>query len=309
MISNNINLNHLRIFEVVYRVKNMTQAAGELHLTQSGVSQHIASLEDTLGVKLFDRVKHRLIPTSEADRLYQGCATGFGDIQNAIQSIEKKSQELRGIIRIGVPIEFGNNWVLPGAGKFGVVHPGVEFKFLYGFATEMNDELLSGKLDLAFVDEFPMDSQIEVSPLYDEELVLCGHPKAIRKVIQEKESYDTLKQLSFVDYQAGAPLIRRWFEFHYPQSKKAHFNIRATAMDVQGIARLIESGLGCGILPTYLVMQLQEAGRKFYIFKGKGKTLKNRISLAGLKKRTQSQAVRGFLAEVWTTFRTFQNDQ
>jgi DNA-binding transcriptional LysR family regulator len=41
MIIDHINLNHLRIFQSVYKTQSMTTAAGELHLTQSGVSQHI----------------------------------------------------------------------------------------------------------------------------------------------------------------------------------------------------------------------------------------------------------------------------
>ncbi len=66
MILDNLNLNHLRLFESVYRSENMTKAAEELHLTQSGVSQHMKSLEEAVGVKLFDRVRQSLIPSKAA---------------------------------------------------------------------------------------------------------------------------------------------------------------------------------------------------------------------------------------------------
>ena len=46
MIINNLNLNHLLVFECVFRNGSMTAASKELHLTQSGVSQHMKSLED-----------------------------------------------------------------------------------------------------------------------------------------------------------------------------------------------------------------------------------------------------------------------
>lgn len=69
MIIDRINLNHLRVFECVYRTKSMTIAAEELHLTQSGVSQHIRSLEESLDIRLFDRIKHKLVPTGEARQL------------------------------------------------------------------------------------------------------------------------------------------------------------------------------------------------------------------------------------------------
>ena len=58
MLIDQLNLNQLRIFESVYRTQSMTQAAVELGLTQSGVSQHIRALEDVLGLSLFDRIKN-----------------------------------------------------------------------------------------------------------------------------------------------------------------------------------------------------------------------------------------------------------
>ncbi len=71
MIIDHINLNYLRVFECVFRTGSMTTAAQELHLTQSGVSQHIRSLEDVLGIRLFDRIKKKLIPTTTADILFK----------------------------------------------------------------------------------------------------------------------------------------------------------------------------------------------------------------------------------------------
>ena len=44
-----LNLNYLRIFMAVYRTGSMTQAARELHLTQSGISQQIKSLDAGAG--------------------------------------------------------------------------------------------------------------------------------------------------------------------------------------------------------------------------------------------------------------------
>ena len=80
MLIDQINLNQLRVFESVYRSKSMTHAARELHLTQSGVSQHIKALEDVLELKLFDRIKQKLVPTPSAKELYASTAKSFEDI-------------------------------------------------------------------------------------------------------------------------------------------------------------------------------------------------------------------------------------
>ena len=113
MISNQLNLNQLRVFASVYRARSMTQAASELHLTQSGVSQHIKSLEDMLGVRLFDRIKQRLVPTQPAGLLYKGCTDALGGLEHALAEIKGGTDRLSGPVNIGMPIEFGNNLILP----------------------------------------------------------------------------------------------------------------------------------------------------------------------------------------------------
>jgi LysR family transcriptional regulator, glycine cleavage system transcriptional activator len=59
----------LPFFEAVMRHDSFVSAAEELNVTASAVSQRIKSLEQTLGVRLFDRLPHGLRAT-EAGRLY-----------------------------------------------------------------------------------------------------------------------------------------------------------------------------------------------------------------------------------------------
>ena len=66
MLTSSLNLNILRVFETVYSTRSMTKAAQVLFLTQSGVSQHIKSLEESLEFALFDRLQKKLVPTEKA---------------------------------------------------------------------------------------------------------------------------------------------------------------------------------------------------------------------------------------------------
>src|SRR5262245_56732646 len=128
MFIDNINLNHLRVFECVYRTKSMTQASQELHLTQSGVSQHIKAFEDSLGTRLFDRIKQKLVPTSQANQLYKRCRDSLFGIERTLSEIKGAEKQLIGTVKIGMPIEFGNNLIVPLLAKFGREHPLVRFR-------------------------------------------------------------------------------------------------------------------------------------------------------------------------------------
>lgn len=64
-----MRLFHLKYFVTVARCRNMTRAADELWISQSALSKAISSLEEELGVKLFDRIG-RKIQLNETGRLY-----------------------------------------------------------------------------------------------------------------------------------------------------------------------------------------------------------------------------------------------
>jgi len=289
MFFNKLNLNHLRIFQSVYKTASMTLAARELHLTQSGVSQHINSLEETLKIHLFDRIGQKLVPTAHATLLYQTCSHSFGEIEKILNVIHGGESYVSGRLRIGMPVEFGLNVILPMLAEFGKKFKEINFKLNLGYAQEMNQALLNGELDFAFVDEFRMDPRIEVRKVYEEVVQLCASHdfmKKIKKIQNAKKFYESIE---YVSYQENEPVLRLWFQ-HHLNSHHLRLNPRFTVMDVQGVARLIVEGLGAGILPQHYVDRLKKEGKNIYVFEGSGKALINKISIAHLKQRTHSQA-------------------
>ncbi len=312
MLIDKLNLNHLRVFECVYRNRSMTKAAKELHLTQSGVSQHIGALEGVLEIKLFDRIKKRLVPTQPAERLFKRSFDSLQSIEQALTDLKGGEQRLTGSVAIGMPIEFGNNVVMPLLAEFCEKHPLVQLSVTYGFANEMNDSLLNGRLDFAFVDRFAMDRRIEVMPVYDEDLVLCASQRFLkRRLGAAAKSPERMKpsdrkryfeSLEYVDYQPGEPVLRMWLDHHVGDSGLA-LDVRAILMDVQGVARLVTSGLAAGVLPGHLAERLRSEDSSFVSFEGSGKPLHNRISLAYLPERTTSAAARAMRESLIKSFK------
>jgi DNA-binding transcriptional LysR family regulator len=165
----------------------------------------------------------------------------------------------------------------------------VRFALRYGFVTEMNDALLAGALDFAFVDEFNLDRRVRVERVYDETLILCAARELVKAKGFVREGRESFEKLDYVDYQTGEPVLRMWFKHHLGKSN-VHLNVRATVMDVQGVARLILSGMAAGVLPGHLVSKLKDEGRRLMQFRGCGRALHNTISVGYLPERTQSAA-------------------
>jgi DNA-binding transcriptional LysR family regulator len=295
MLIDGLNLNYIRIFDAVYRSKSMTKAAAELHMTQSGVSQHIKALEEMIGVKLFDRVQKRLVPTAKATLLHARCQVGLSEIESGLGEIKEASNELRGNVSLGMPIEFGNSILLPKIGKFCTQHPKVNFTFRIALAPMINELLVKGELDFAFVDDFMPDRRIMTEEVYHEVLNLYAHESLVKSLGKPKakgtpkEQLKYFEELQYVDYQDTATVLRAWFTHHFKE-KHPRFALRGTILDVQGVARLIASGAGAGVLPSHVADRMIREGIALHCYPGSGRPLKNVISLASLRGRSQSPA-------------------
>ncbi len=290
MLIDHINLNTLRIFECVFRTRSMTQAASELHLTQSGVSQHIKHLEEILETKLFDRIKQRLVPTRPAEMLFEKCSTSLYQIEQSLAEIKDSDQYLKGIVSIGAPMEFGNNLVLPKLSMLAAKYANINFKIDYGFASEMNAKLLSGELDFAFVDDYPMDSMITTKRVYEESLYLCADPQYLESKGEIKEDKKYFESLNYISYLEDSPVLKMWFQDHY-KFQRLNLEVKARIMSVEGVATMILGQLGAGVLPGHVIQKLEKEGKKLHKFQAEAKATNNPISIAYIKKRVESPLI------------------
>lgn len=307
MLIDHINLNTLRIFECVYRTKSMTQAATELHLTQSGVSQHIKHLEEILETKLFDRIKQRLIPTRPAETLFDKCSTSLYNIEQSLSEVKSSEKYLKGTISIGTPIEFGNNLVLPALAKIGKKYPNIDLKITYGFASEMNARLLTGELDFAFIDDYHMDSVVTTKVVYEEKLFLCAHPEYLKNKGEIKEDKKYFESLNYIAYMDDAPVLNMWFQDHY-KFQRLNLEIKARLMDVEGVATLITNQYGVGVLPGHVLEKLKREGNDLYRFKPETAT-NNPISVAYINKRVESPVIAPILESIIDLLQTLNKNR
>src|ERR1700733_14493427 len=79
-----IDLNLLKIFEIVYDERNVTRAAARLFLSQSAVSHALARLRDVLGDPLFIRIPSGLRPTERAHQLAPRLRVALAEIRSVV---------------------------------------------------------------------------------------------------------------------------------------------------------------------------------------------------------------------------------
>jgi len=289
MLTEHLNLNELRVFAAVFRTGGMTAAAAALHLTQSGVSQHISHLETELGVKLFDRLKRRLYPTPAARELFEACRTGFETLETTLQNIKGGKEELAGTLRLGMPQEFGTSVIAPLLGEFATEHPLLKFELHFEYSQAVLQELVRGDLDFAFVDEFARHPAVKIDPVYREILDLCVSRELLPSLGKTQHRREYYEKLEYLDYEAAHPLCLKWFQ-HHLGSDKLRLKMRAIVPSTQGIATLITANMGAGILPRRVSWRLHKQA-SIHVFQARAAPLSNTIALAQLQGRTHSIAV------------------
>ena len=82
----NVDLNLLRVFDVLYRTKSTTRAAQALHLTQPSVSNALKRLRELFGDVLFVKTADGMQPTPRADGIAALIDEGFASLRLALQA-------------------------------------------------------------------------------------------------------------------------------------------------------------------------------------------------------------------------------
>lgn len=109
-------LSALRAFEAAARHLSLTKAAVELHVTPGALSHQIRGLEDLLGVKLFERHVRAIALTAAGRQLYPGLQTGFGQIRDAVASLDNANGA--NILVVSTSPGLTSKWLAPRLYRF-----------------------------------------------------------------------------------------------------------------------------------------------------------------------------------------------
>src|SRR5438067_4206937 len=110
----------VRVFEAAARHEHFTAAANELGMTQAAVSYQIRTLEERVGVPLFERVRGRVKLTDAGRRLLQPVSDAFDRIDAAFAGIRAEDDST---LSISTTQTFANTWLVWRIGSFQMAHP------------------------------------------------------------------------------------------------------------------------------------------------------------------------------------------
>lgn len=160
-----VKLELYRVFKEVAETGNISEAAKNLYISQSAVSQSVKQLETALQARLFARSPRGVALTEEGRMLYQYVRSALGLIATGEDKLSQAQQLLLGSLVIGASDTVTSLYLTPYLERFHREHPGIRLKIISGRSAKVLSMLRSGAVDIAFASS-PADSGLAAWPCF-----------------------------------------------------------------------------------------------------------------------------------------------
>ncbi|RTF06295.1 LysR family transcriptional regulator, partial [Serratia marcescens] len=167
-------LSALRGFEAAARLGSFHQAAEELHLTQSAISQQIRSLEAFLEQPLFFRTGRSVTLTDAGHDLFSTAQVMLQQLAVGIRRLDQYRKPNQLIVN--TTPAFARHWLTPRLGDFNRRHPQID---LWLFTSFEPPDMAADSIDLAIRDDLSAQADCTFKVLCTDRLYPACHPSLL----------------------------------------------------------------------------------------------------------------------------------
>ncbi len=241
-----INPVWLRSFCTLVEVGHFTRTAEQLHMTQSGVSQHVRKLEDQLGQPLMLRHGKQFTLTDAGERLYK-------EGQKIIRSLSDLEAQVgvdpayEGIVRLVSPGSVGLK-LYRHLLQLQQQHPKLVIDYRFAPNGDVESLIAEHKVDVGFMTRQSTLDDVSVKAVAEEELLLVTPANVITP------NWDQLELLGFIDHPDGAHHANLLLGANYPEFQHSNqFKRAGFSNQINLILEPVSLGLGFTVLPAHAV--------------------------------------------------------
>jgi DNA-binding transcriptional LysR family regulator len=252
-----MQLDALRVFCDVARLRSISQAAVARKLTQSAVSHIVLTLEGHLKVQLVDRSTRPLQLTPQGKAYYEGCRQLLEQYDELEASVRNAQAQLDVTVQVAAIYSVGLGDMGQHVERFTREHAGARVHVEYLHPDRVYERVMEGAADLGLV-SFPRTSRdLEAVPWREEPMVLaCSpeHPLAKQPNVRP----DQLEGEKFVAFDRDLVIRRQLNRFFKQQN--VNVNVVMEFDNIESIKKAVELKAGASLLPGPTVRREVEAG-------------------------------------------------
>lgn len=239
-----MNMKQLETFYWVERLGSFSAAAERVHATQSTISMRIQELEQSLGVKLFDRA-HRMARLTPKGKELLPYVRQLVEITGEIQQRVTPSESVSGVIKVGVVEIVASTWLPRFIRELQERHPNVSLELEIALSFDLIEKLRNGSLDMVLSAGKPPGSNYVCEPLGTIQLEWMASPSLgiPDKVISPRD----LHPWPFVTLNRQSVHHARIEAWMKQNDLRARRIIECNSMTVA--ATIVIAGVGVSLLP------------------------------------------------------------
>ena len=249
----------LRAFLAVARTGSVSRAARLLGRSQPSVSERIASLEQSWGIRLFRRVARGMTPTPEAARLIPAAEAVLHQLDELDRSAGMPLHRPE-VLRVGSGDALGRRKLPSALGKLLARSPEVEIRVQEGPGPVLLEAVRAGEIDLAIVvsgrQTQPRDG-LDLEPWLESEVELLA-PRGEAKAAADPIALAALADERLITLQPGSA-----FRLHVESAFAAQGIPFQPAVEVGNLSlvrRFVIAGLGVAPVPAIAFSRRDRAG-------------------------------------------------
>jgi DNA-binding transcriptional LysR family regulator len=252
------HLKDIAVYVETVEAGGFSAAAKRLNLTRSAVAKTVARLEERLKVRLFHRTTRSQSITEEGRFFYERCQRAVAEIRAGEAELESGRREVRGKLRVTMPVIFGRQCVAPLLIGLLDKHPGLELDL--SFSDRVADLRADG-LDLAVRNgRLKDDSETMARRIAFQRLTVCAAPAYLEKHGEPSDLEDLPKHEGIV---YGKRDSHDTWVFPSPDDpwRVVLPRSRLRLDDLESIRDAACAGLGLAWLPCWMIRNDVAAGR------------------------------------------------
>lgn len=252
-----MDVRQIEAYQAVMTYGTTSRAAEVLGVSQPAISKAIMTLERSIGFRLFDREKGRLIPTAEGQLFFREVEISLVGIAKLRSAAARIRDYGSGDLRIACLSAFSGNLVPNAIGRFRKNNPEIAVSLYVRGSSAIRDMVAANQVDVAIAADEIDTTGVEALPFADIRAALAlypGHPLADKDVIEPSD----LDQLPFVAL-APEDTTRREAEAIFAKHGSSPRVVVETAYS-STICALVLAGNGCGIVDPVTAVGYTERG-------------------------------------------------
>jgi DNA-binding transcriptional LysR family regulator len=292
-----MELHQLQVFVIVSEEENVTRAARRLFSTPSSISMTIKSLEDELGVQLFQRTSRGMQITERGRLLYEKAQKTLRSAQELANYATEIQESLIGQVNIGLNSQPSFLRVSKWVSAIRQNCAGIDLQIISSHTGKNLARVKSGEMELGFVFGEVNDPQITRYPLANVEVAVAA-PIAWQSQI-ENATWSDLSQLPWIGTELDCPFQRLTDVIFEEHNLNYQPNIQ-TDDDATRIA-LVKAGIGLSLV---VASEAQEEAQNGAIYIWQCDPIHSPLSLICATHRQHEpliKAVRQTIVSLWET--------